>query len=195
MTKKLNSISLWWKFEGRYYHKDFYRGIKNLIKWFPVIWKDRDWDSSYIFKIMEHKLTLQSKGIGGRGIMMNSKRYAEIMSTCVRLMEKIREEYYHMEYMDYHQTDYWFEDIPDKPGFSTWESELKSENFDDYFKKYPLIHKRVVEGGEGIFPAIEEGSETEKKQRIAMNIAHINHDRARKLLFKIIESQIERWWD
>jgi hypothetical protein len=33
------------------------------------------------------------------------------------------------------------------------------------------------------------------KQRVAMNIAHINQDRARKLLFNILESQIEGWWD
>jgi len=33
------------------------------------------------------------------------------------------------------------------------------------------------------------------KQVIAMNIAHINHDRARKLLFKLMEENIERWWD
>jgi len=39
-----------------------------------------------------------------------------------------------------------------------------------------------------------EGRE-EDKQVIAMSIAHINHDRARKLLFKLMEENIERWWD
>jgi hypothetical protein len=28
-----------------------------------------------------------------------------------------------------------------------------------------------------------------------MNIGHINHSRARKLLFKIMEENIEGWWD
>jgi hypothetical protein len=28
-----------------------------------------------------------------------------------------------------------------------------------------------------------------------MNIAYLNHDRARKLLFKIMEENIEGWWD
>jgi hypothetical protein len=193
MLKKLNSISLWWKFEGRYYHKDLYRGIKNLIKWFPVIWKDRDWDSYYIFRIMEHKLRLQAKGIAKRDIHVNAKRDAEVMMTCVRLMEKIREDYYQSEYMDYHKSDYWFEDIEDQPGWSTWESEIKSENFDDYFKKYPLIYKRVL-NGEGVF-GIGDETEYDGKMRIAMNIAHINHDRARKLLFKLMEYNMEKWWD
>ena len=46
--------------------------------------------------------------------------------------------------------------------------------------------------GEGVFS--REGRE-DNKQIIAMNIGHINHDRARKLLFKIMEESIESWWD
>lgn len=186
------SIGLWWRFHGRYYHKDFYRGVVNLIKWLPIIWKDRDWDSSYIFKILEHKLKLQSKGIADRDIHVNAKRDSEIMLTCVKLMEKIREDYYQMEYTDYHKSKYWFEPIEDKPGYSSWESEIKSENFDDYFKKYPLIYKRVL-NGEGLFN-VDGDNESEEKKRIAMNIAHINHDRARALLFKLMNENIERWW-
>jgi hypothetical protein len=33
------------------------------------------------------------------------------------------------------------------------------------------------------------------KRILAMNVAHLNHERARKLLFKIMESEIEKWWD
>jgi hypothetical protein len=184
---------LWWKFEGRYYHKDLYRGIKNLIQWFPVIWKDRDWDSYYIFQILEHKLTLQAKGIAKRDIYLNAQRDAEVMMTCVRLMEKVRDGYYESEYMDYHETKTWFESIKEQPGYSTWESDIISENFDEYFKKYPLIYKRVL-NGEGFF-SIDDKSEKENKQRIAMNIAYINQERANKLLFKMLETNIRKWWD
>jgi hypothetical protein len=184
---------LWWKFEGRYYHKDLYRGIKNLIQWFPVICIDRDWDSYYIFQILEHKLKLQAKGIAKRDIHVNAQRDAEIMMTCVRLMEKVREEYYESEWMVYYESKMWFESIKEQPGYSRLESEIISENFDEYFKKYPLIYKRVLKG-EGIF-SIENESENENKQRIAMNIAHINQERTHKLLFKILEKNIRGWWD
>jgi hypothetical protein len=184
---------LWWKFEGRYYHKDLYRGIKNLIQWFPVIWKDRDWDSYYIFTILEHKLTLQAKGISKRDIHVNAQRDAEIMMTCVRLMDKIKDDYYESEYMDYHEINLWFEDIEDSSGYSTMKSEMISEKFDEYFKKYPLIYKRVL-NGEGIFP-VNQKIGNERKQTIATNIAYINQERANKLLFKILETNIKRWWD
>lgn len=191
IIRKLRFIPLWWNHEGRYYHKVFKTGVKNLWYWLPVIWKDRNWDSNYIFEIMMHKLKAQSKYIGERDIHTRAKRDSEIMMTCVRLMKLVQEETYSSEYSDYHKTKHWFEDLPDKPGFSSWESRLLEENFDDYFMKYPLIYKRVMKG-EGVFG--REGREDDK-QIIAMNIAHINHDRARKLLFKLMEENIERWWD
>ena len=190
LRKKLDSISLWWEHNGKYLHLNFKRGIKNLWYWLPVIWKDRNWDSSFIFDILSHKLKAQAKYIGDRGMHVSAERDAEVMMACVRLIEKVQEEWYSMEYMDYHKTKHWFEPISDKPGYSTWESRQLEENFDDYFAKYPLIYKRVMKG-EG-WLKIEDPND---KDRIASNIAHINHDRARKLLFKIMEQNIERWWD
>ena len=70
---------------------------------------------------------------------------------------------------------------------------LLEEDFDGYIKKYPLIEKRVITG-EGIFSLDGEDS-LEIKQKIAMNIGQINHNRARKLLFKLMEQNIEKWWD
>jgi hypothetical protein len=189
LRKKLDSISLWWEHNGRYLGNEFIRGIENLWYWLPVIWKDRNWDHQFIFDILSHKLKAQSAYIGGRGIHVSAERDAEIMMTCVRLIEKVKDEYYGMEYMDYHKTKHWFEPA-DKEGYSTWESKELEENFDDYFAKYPLIYKRVM-NGEGWLKIEDEND----KDRIASNIAHINHDRARKLLFKIIEQNIEKWWD
>ena len=192
IVRKLKFIPLWWNQEGRYIHREIGRGFKNIWYWLPIIWKDRNWDSHYIFEIMMHKIKAQSKYIGERDIHTRAKRDAEVMMTCVRLMKLIDDDFYSSEYSDYHKTKHWFEPA-DKEGYSTWESRILSEDFDSYIKKYPLIEKRVM-NGEGRFQL--DGEDTlEIKQRIAMNIGHINHDRARKLLFKIMEQNIEKWWD
>jgi len=192
IVRKIQWIPLWWNQEGRYIHREIARGFKNIWYWFPVIWKDRHWDSHYIFDIMMHKIKAQSKYIGDRGIHTRAERDAEVMMTCVRLMKLVQDETYSSEYSDYHKTKNWFEPA-DKEGYSTWESRILEEDFDGYIKKYPLIEKRVMKG-EGIFPLDGEDS-LEIKQRIAMNIGQINHNRARKLLFKLMEQNIEKWWD
>lgn len=190
IIRKWDYLRLWWKHDGRYLHKTIKKGFQNLWYWFPVIWKDRNWDHRYIFTILKHKLESQGKYIGKYGLHLNNWKDERDMMTCVRLIDKVSEEFYSMEYMDYEKTKHWFEDVPDKPGYSTWESRQLEENFDDYFAKYPLIYKRVM-NGEGWLKIEDEND----KHRIAMNIAKINHDRARKLLFKILEQEIERWWD
>ena len=190
--KIVNSISSRWEFKYQYLWRDFKTGVKNIFYWLPVIWKDRHWDSHYIFDIMMHKIKAQSKYIGSRDIHTRAKRDAEVMMTCVRLMEKVQDEFYSSEYSGYHKTKHWFEPA-DKEGYSTWVSRILSEDFDTYIKKYPLIEKRVM-NGEGPFKLDGKDSEDDK-QSVAMNIGHINHDRARKLLFKLMEQNIEKWWD
>lgn len=191
IVRKWIRLSTWWKFEGKYTFVNIRTGVSNLVYWFPVIWKDRHWDDYYIFEVMMHKLKAQSKYIGSRGTHISAKRDAEVIMTCVRLMDLVRKDHYQMEYMDYHKTKNWFEPVPDNEGLSSWESRLVLQKFDEYFDKYPLVYKRVL-NGEGVFG--REGREDEK-QVIAMNIGHINHKRARKLLFRIMEQNTERWWD
>jgi len=192
IVRKIQWIPLWWNNDVKYLHITIKRGIKNIWYWLPIIWKDRHYDSHYIFDIMKHKIKAQSKYIGERDIHTRAKRDSEVMMTCVRLMEKVQDEFYSSEYNDYHKTKHWFEPT-DKEGYSTWESRILSEDFDGYIKKYPLIEKRVM-NGEGVF-SLDGKDSLEVKQRLAMNIGHINHERARKLLFKLMEQNIEKWWD
>lgn len=186
-------IRLWWKFDGQYMHKDFARGIKNLWRWFPIIWKDRDWDHTYIYKIIETKLQFQAKGIGGRDRHTTANRDAEKMRLVSKLIKLQQDDFYGLEYADYHDTKYEFVPTDETKQWYRMEDTLISENFNDYFKKYPRQYKRVLSGeinrynrqpGDGI-----------TSRDMAMEIAHENQDRCRKLIFKIMESEIERWWD
>lgn len=191
--KRFDKLMLWYRMEGKYLFSDFKNGINNLCKWFSVIWKDRNYDHSYIYTILAHKLKLQSDYIGSREIHTRAKRDSEIMMTCVRLIDKCREEYYRGEYSDFYASKNWFEEDKDNPKYSTWESKILREDFQDYYDMYPLIYKRVMKG-EGPFDFDGE-DELEIRHRVAMNIGQINQERAHKLLFKLVEKNIEKWWD
>ena len=167
--------------------RNFIKNIKNLIRWFPIIWKDRDWDSHYLFTIMEFKIANIRDYISSNDRHTRAQRDAEIMNVCINLIDKVKEEYYRTEYFDYHDSDFNFNPCEDKPGLFELDIIEKSERYDEYFKKYPLIYKRVM-NGEGSFGNTD-------KNRIAMSISGINHRRAKKLLFKIMEYHIESWWD
>ena len=186
-------IWLWWAHDGKYLHKEIKWGVQNLIYWFPIIWKDRNWDEQYIFEVLKHKLKSQANYIGRRDFHTRAQKDAKRMRLCVKLIDLCQDEPYSMEYMDYHKDRHWFTPVEDRPGNSLWNSETLWENYDEYFKKYPLVYKRVMKG-EGPF-TLDGRDEADIKRIIAMNISHINQERVKKLLFKIMEENINRWWD
>ena len=191
-TKKFERVLIWYNMEGRFTFRNIKIGFKNLWKWLPTVWKDRDWDYRYLITVLEFKLKKQSDYIRSKDRHTQSKRDSEVMMTCVRLLKKFGDEYYSSEYVDYFKSKHsWVKDEDER--YYTVESKIIIEDFDEYFKKYPLIHKRVL-NGEGLYPLDGEDEKSVKKS-IAMNIANVNHNRVRKLVFKIMENNIEKWWD
>ena len=159
-----------------------YRAIKNLIRWFPVIWKDRDWDQTFIYEVLIHKLEKQAKYIGERDWHTRAKREAEKMLLCARLARLQQEDLYALEYLDYFEQDHKFIPTDGTKKWFTMESTVTRDDLNDYFKKYSRQYKLI--------------DKTDKDNYyIAIQIAHNNQERSRKLLFKIMEENIERWWD
>jgi hypothetical protein len=59
------------------------------------------------------------------------------------------------------------------------------ESYDEYFAKYPRQYKIAVS-------KLDTDSD---KQRIAMQIGMQNHDRCKNILYRLLQENIEQWWD
>jgi hypothetical protein len=168
--------------------KYFFKSIQNLIRWAPIIWKDRDWDHRYIYDILRFKIQNQAKYIGEKDRHTSAKRDAERMMTCVRLIERVSDEFYDGEYMDYQESEFHFEPCVDNPELSKLEIEEKWNNYKDFFLKYPRQYKRALAETNWYY--------NEKNDRtIAMWICNENQKRAQALLFKMLDCHIRGWWD
>ena len=126
----------WVRWELPYQHKYIKHGVKNLYKWFWVIWKDRDWDHHYIFEVLKFKLEKQAKHLADVGFHNDAQRDAERIMTCVRLINKLQNEEYY-----------------------------------------------------------DELSESGVRSSEAIQIVIDRHNKAKRLLFKILNDRIEEWWD
>jgi hypothetical protein len=126
----------WFRWEFKYQHKYIKYGVQNLYKWFWVIWKDRDWDHHYIFQVLKFKLEKQAKHLADAAFHNETQRDAELMMTCVRLINKLQNEEY----------------------------------YEEMYEHRPLT--------------LEIVSKYQAK-----------HNKAKRLLFKILEERIEEWWD
>ena len=69
-------------------------GIRNLIYWLPVIWKDRWWDDHYIYAILRHKLLNMAHMFEKYGISTVSKSDAEEMRYAAALLKRLMDEDY-----------------------------------------------------------------------------------------------------
>jgi hypothetical protein len=168
--------------------RNLIQGIKNIIKWIPIIYKDRDWDYYYILKTLKFKLSNQSKYTLNKSRHINASKDVKMMDLCIKLIAKIQDEYYLSEWVDYEVVEHKYKKIENSELNTelnenilfTLKTEIISENFNDYFKKYSRIYKSI--------------DDKECKVAAAIKISTINHNRAKKLLFKILENNIENWW-
>ena len=178
-----------------YWFKRKYRQIKRVLDFLPIIWKGYDWDYKYATDLFAHQLGRMADHFeSDKAYATSAKNTAKRIRTTLKLMKLVGDEEYATEYFDYEEVEHYFEPCEDDKGYSTMETDYISERYDEFLAKYPLIHKRVL-GGEGPWELWKGATTFEDKRTIVMNIAHLNQERARKTLHKLIERNIQSWWD
>jgi hypothetical protein len=151
----------------------------------PTLYHDRDWDGSYILKILQKKIEYQRKEL------VNANRHTEVerdnryMTLALNLLERVREEHYSLECMDYWHDTISFEDVPDNKNLKEINIETKTERFDEYLNKYPSSVRAII----------KEHGEQDDKKRLCLMVSYHNHKKANKVLFRVLEENVAHWWD
>lgn len=234
----IDKIKSWWRYTKTYRieipYRDFKRGLQNIRKWFPIIWKDADWDHTYITTVLKFKIDNTAKYIAEKQRHIGFEDDVRYMQLASKLIDKIwGDNGYESEYYDYNKSDFNF--IPDDKNIleaaknkigaidrdgvinsilndeeytpidtDSFEVEIPkdyegnyildikqvSENFDEYFAKNKLMHKKAI-----IYIAQKNISTRDRKYTEAMIISQLKHVKAKELLFKILSEKIENWWD
>ncbi len=186
-------IQLFLKYDLKYYPSRILRGVKNLIEWFPIIWEDRDYDSQYLMDLIKFKIQKMSKLQGSTNSHVSTQRNVEIMNTVVKLIDKVQEETYRHEYYDYFDSTFKFVKVdrtdndPKREDYYTMEEEIIRDDTQEYIKKYPRTYKQVITHSlykEDMDPKI-----------IPMIMGDIRHEKAKRLLFSLMERNVDKWWE
>lgn len=70
--------------------RSFYIGVKNIIEYMPIIYKDRDWDYEFILDILKYKLERTRNRIKEDNIFIGADRVVEEISTQIKLIDDYR---------------------------------------------------------------------------------------------------------
>jgi hypothetical protein len=95
---------------------DISEGVRNIIRWTPVIWFDRDFDWEFLATILEFKLRNMSNNFGGTDITRLAQKDARRMLICAELLKRMRKDEIppgvrlrtHIVHMDYYQEYFGF---------------------------------------------------------------------------------------
>jgi hypothetical protein len=177
----------WIKWDLKHFPRDVKKGFINLYKWFPIVWKDRDWDDHFIFEALKFKLKNTANYFEEKQRFVGWEDEVKYIRICEKLITRIQDDYYQMEYTDYVELEFDFIPISNTDKFE-YKRTVTENNIDKYFALYPKTKKKTLSSDK-----YKSYVSTDTGLALAMGIER--HLKARKLLFKIMEEKIEGWWD
>jgi hypothetical protein len=164
--------------------RSFLIGCRNVIRWSPTIFKDRDWDGWYIYTILQKKIEFQRQEIIYANRHMQVDRDNRDMTIALNLIERVNEEYYGIEYLDYSETKFRFDPIEENKELYRLEQDVISENYDEYLKKYPSSVRKVIKQKPDL-----------NKKDLCFWVAKHNEVKAHDLLHRVLKERMRNWWD
>ncbi len=70
-------------------------GIRNLIRWFPIVWNDRDFDYWYFEKILAHKLkAMRDFHVSPNAMSMEAPEVAKQIDEVLALYDRLEKDDY-----------------------------------------------------------------------------------------------------
>ena len=88
-------------FNTKSFVRDFFAFFKKLRKWLPVLWKDRNYDDHFIFEVLKKKIYYQREYLVANNRHTNIPDDNHWMTVCLNLIERIQDNYYGLEHLDY----------------------------------------------------------------------------------------------
>jgi len=158
-------------------------GIVNMWQWRHIIWNDRDYDYAFIYDVLEFKLRKQMRYMKKRDRFVSTARSVEQMELACELIQRVRNDYYVSESFDYCNFEFDFVPIDDEldgKKLYEWKHTLLWEKYDDYLALYPRKAKQYADLD---------------KDKAAHKIAMGNHKQAQRILFKLLDQNINDFWD
>ena len=153
--------------------RDIKIGIKNLFIWFPIIWKDKWWDYSFLLKIIRFKIELMEKNFRENACYIGAEKDADVMKLCIYSLNRIISDDYHSNAFKRHD--------------KKWgDLEMKTIPVDNITSRLEITAPNVTE---------ENKSQYDKEFKRCSTHAWELKRQDLEFLFNTLIKNIERWWD
>ena len=147
-------------------YKEIKEGVRNIKSWLPIIWKDRQYDYSFLLTIMIHKLILMSEFFNSdETYSADAKLYAEQIKEAGAMLNYINNSEYEGSAME--------------PYYKAYPSDYDISDFDSFIAS---VNKELTAEQKELFD--KSFKDIDKKYNLAMEI-----------FCNIFKEQLRSWWD
>lgn len=153
--------------------KRFFRKLKRLIDFIPVIWKGDDWDYRYAVDLFKFQLLRLADYIESQERYVGYEKDVARIRTVCRLMTKVYDEEYATQYQDILKAMYGDEVL----NFTFKENER------GYLKSAYEYEKW------------DNAKEIDQIKDELFQMSQEKQERAHRILWQLIEKDIRKWWD
>jgi len=149
--------------------------FRNLRRWLPLVWNKYDFDYSYSIDMFKRALLDQAEFMeSDRAVGVPAKDDAKRIRTVVRLMEKVYDDSYSMEYQD-KLKELYGDDVLD---------------FDFVDCEFNNLHELKWS-----YKDRPNAEEIDKTHTELLKESVAKQERAEQLLWKLVAHNIRGWWD
>jgi hypothetical protein len=166
MRKFSRASRLYYKLTPRFIRR-FLQGVENLVNWIPTVWTDHSWDHTFIYRILSKKLEIQREYLVLHGWHDSVESTNRYITLALNLIQRTSGEYYVDEFIE----DYW---------------DLYNIKANQYLTKYKSTTRKVLK---------QQPELAQDPSRLCSTVAYHQHEKCKRLLFKVLEEKIDYWWE
>lgn len=166
--------------------KQFFQGLRNIIRWMPTIYRDRDWDHAFINDLLQKKLEFMREELVTANRFVGVEAVNKDITLALNLLERIRHSYYEMEMYDYIDKSYEFVPADVTADYFVIQDTILEDNLEEYLDKYKHTAKKLRKKYK------LKRSETEK---LAHRVSEYNQQKCERIFWKLMSYKSTHWWD
>lgn len=166
--------------------KEIVRGVRNIIRWMPTIYRDRHWDHSFITDLIQKKLEFTREELVTANRFHGVEAVNKDITLALNLLERIKHSYYELEMYEYIKKSYDFVPADVTGEYVTMEATILEDNLEDYLAKYKRTAKKLRK---------KYKLKVAYTEKLAFRVSDYNQQKCERIFWKLMHYKLNHWWD
>jgi hypothetical protein len=152
----------------------------------PTIYKDKDWDHSFITDMLQKKLEFTRQELVNANRFVGVEAVNKDITLALNLLERIKHSYYELEMYEYIKKSYDWHPADVTGDYLAMEATILEDHLDEYLAKYKRTAKKLRK---------KHRLKIADTEKIAFRVSDYNQQKCERIFWKLMHYKLNHWWD